>query len=543
MKNTFSKKLTAVFFAVVSVFAFSCKTVPAGQENSSIVVLYTNDVHCGVEDAIGYAGLELYKKQMLKETPYVTLVDAGDAIQGATFGNISKGENIVKIMNKMNYDVAVPGNHEFDYGMKQFMKLSKFLKCGYVSSNFRMTKNGKLVFPAYKIIKYGKKKVAYVGVSTPETFTKSTPAYFQDAEGNFAYSFGGENEGKKIYADVQEAIDSARGKGADYVVLVAHLGNSDITAGWTSSDIIANVSGADVLLDGHSHEVIPAVKVQDKSGKDVIVSQTGTKLNHIGKLVITSDGAISTELVDSVADENGNTRDAEMSSFIESIKNEFEATLAKKIAHTDFVLSAVDEKGDWLVRTNQTNLGDLVTDAIKWHFKSDVALMNGGGLRANIKPGDITYNDALTVLPFGNKLYMSEVKGQVLLDELEYAVRMLPAKSGGFFHVAGMTFKIDTSIPSSTVTDENKFFAGVNGAYRIHDVLINGQPLDVEKMYKVGSIDYVLKNEGDGHIFAGSKMLVDDPTLVCDALADYISSFGGNVPASYKESQNRIVIE
>lgn len=537
------RKFLSILTAAFSLLAFSCSSTDAARENSDIVILYTNDVHCGVEDNIGYAGLALYREQMLKETPYVTLVDAGDFAQGATIGSVSGGEYIAEIMNKVGYEIAVPGNHEFDYGIDQVFKLAKKLDCGFISANFKTVKNGKNVFPAYKIKKYGNRKVAFVGICTPESITKSTPAYFQDKDKNFIYDFGGDNGAEGMIRDIQAAIDESRSKGADYVVLVGHLGQDGVREGWTSREIAAKLKGADVLIDGHSHEVYEGQKVAGADGKETIITQTGTKLNNIGKLVITYEGNITTTLVDKITDESGKTYDEGVYTFIQEIKGKFEGSLKRVIGKTGFDLKAVNEKGEWLVRDRQTNLGDLVTDAIKDYFNADLSLVNGGGLRADIKAGDITYNNALTTIPFGNKMCLSEIKGSVLLDELEYAVRMLPKTSGGFLHVSGITFTVDSSIPTSVSTDDLGFFREVTGDRRISDLKVNGQPLDPEKMYKVASIDYVLKANGDGHMFRGSTVIRDEPVLLCDALASYIEKLGSTLPERYRESQNRIIVK
>ena len=265
--------------------------------DKDIVVLYTNDVHCGVDDNIGYAGLALYKKEMQRQTPYVTLVDTGDAIQGAPIGTLSDGGYLIDIMNYVGYDFAVPGNHEFDYGMSRFLELAGKLNCGYYSCNFINNATGTPVFAPYRMFTYGDTQVAFVGVTTPESFTKSTPAYFQDSQGNYIYSFCEDESGQKLYNQVQASVDAARTEGADYVILAGHLGENGITQKWSSANVIANTTGIDACIDGHSHETVPSENVKNKNGQNVVLTQTGTKLNHIGKLTISADGSIRTELI------------------------------------------------------------------------------------------------------------------------------------------------------------------------------------------------------------------------------------------------------
>lgn len=201
------KKWAALWMAVITALVLCAGTAfAAPADGQDIVVLYTNDVHCGVDDNIGYAGLALYKRQQQQETPYVTLVDAGDSIQGAPIGTISDGGYIVDIMNQVGYDFAVPGNHEFDYGMDRFLELAGDLNCGYHSCNF-VKADGTTVFAPYKMFTYGGTKVAFVGATTPESFTKSTPAYFQDGSGNYIYGFCEDESGQKLYSQIQKTVD------------------------------------------------------------------------------------------------------------------------------------------------------------------------------------------------------------------------------------------------------------------------------------------------------------------------------------------------
>lgn len=568
-----------------------------------IKIVYTNDVHCGIEDGIGYAGLAQYMKEVEVTTPNVTLVDAGDAVQGTPVGTLSEGEYIVDIMNQLGYDVAVPGNHEFDYGMDQFMNLADKLDCGYLSCNFTDLTTGKTVFDGYRIIDYGSVQVAFVGVCTPETFTKSTPAYFQDADGNYIYGFREDDIGLSLYQAVQASVDEARSSGADYVILVGHLGENGVTDIWSGENVIAHTSGIDALIDGHSHETIPCMTVKNAAGEDVILTQTGTKLENIGMLTINTDGTITAALTPEVpatdptiytakrndtagkiaekfygdADcwsylvsaneslgitgsdtkikrgtsvsvpscivtEDGIARDIAMDSFIQNIKSEYESILSEKIGTTDFALSAKDDAGNWLVRTGETGLSDLCADALRAAGGTDIAIVNGGGIRTNIEAGDITMNDALSVFPFNNMLCSAEVTGQQILDCLEMGASQYPEMSGGFIHPSGMTYTIDSSVPSGVVKDDKGNFVRVDGKYRVTDVKINGEPLDVQKTYTVTGFNYYLKNYGDGMtMFEGCTITWDDFIADADALADYIAGMG-TVSADYAAPQGRITI-
>ena len=570
--------------------------------DKDIVILYTNDVHCGVDDNIGYGGLALYKKQMEAQTSYVTLVDAGDAIQGAPIGTLSKGSYLIDIMNEVGYDIAVPGNHEFDYGMKRFMELAGKLKCGYISCNFTDLKTGNTVFSPYMMKDYGSTKVAFVGVSTPESFTKSTPKYFQDKDGNFIYGFCEDGTGASLYAKVQANVNEARNAGADYVILVGHLGEKGVTDIWSSDQVVAHTTGIDAVIDGHSHETVQGNKVKNLDGKEVTITQTGTKLKNIGRMVIHADGELSTELVPLVSGDadsytyttikgdslrsiakdqlgssdrwkeiynlnsglirnpkiiysnmrliipmsisttnKGKAVDTATQTFIQNIEGRYETEIKKVVGSSEEDLTTLDTAtGRRAIRNSETNLGDFCADAFREETGADIGFMNGGGIRADIKKGDIAYEDVLSVFPYGNMTCVIEATGQQVLDALEMASRNFPEECGGFLQVSGITYTIDTSVPSSVVTDVKGSFVKVSGKYRVCDVMVGGIPLDLTKTYTVASHNYMLRNSGDGmSMFEGCPVVKDDIEVDVDTLMNYISGLGGNIGADYSDPKGQ----
>lgn len=578
----------------------------ADNPDQEIVILYTNDVHCGVDDNIGYGGLALYEKQMLEETPYVALVDAGDAVQGAPIGTLSEGGDIVSIMNYVGYDFAVPGNHEFDYGMERFLELAEELDCGYYSANFMDLRTGETVFPAYRIMDFGDTQVAFVGASTPESFTKSTPKYFQDASGNYIYGFCEDETGQALYGQIQNSVDDAREAGADYVILVGHLGNEGITSRWSSAEVIANTNGIDAVIDGHSHETVPEGSARNKDGEEIPVTQTGTKLANIGKMTIGTDGSITTELVDQVSSggsssyivragdslsriakrelgsynlwnviyeanrsqisdpnvirpgqalvipgaqttEGEKAQDPETALFISEIQTGFQETLNTVLATASVDLTINDSTtGERRVRNGETNLGDLTADAYRYVLGADIGFSNGGGVRDSIPAGNITYNDTLRVFPFGNMGCVAEVTGQQIKDALEMASMNYPEESGAFLQVSGLSYTIDPSVPSSVQLDEKGNFLGVTGAYRVTDITVGGEVLDPAKTYTLASHNYMLKDGGDGMtMFDGCTIIKDEVMADVDVLSAYVRDYlGGTVGTEYADpaGQGRITI-
>lgn len=532
-------------------FAMAVSMGMAAGAEGDIVVLYTNDVHCAVAEdeesqVLGYAKVAALKKELEEAGSEVVLVDAGDAIQGEAIGTLSSGEYIVEIMEKVGYDIAVPGNHEFDYGMEQFLKLAEEADYNYISANFTDLTVNEPVFDAYEIEEIDGVKVAFVGICTPKTITSSTPVYFQNDAGEYIYGFRQDETGTALYDCVQSAVDAARAEGAQYVVAIAHLGIEAECSPWMSTELIGNTTGIDVVLDGHSHSTIEGEQVKNKDGKNVLLTSTGTKLSAIGKLTIAEDGAISSELV---YDYEGS--DAEVEAFIADIQAEFEETLNTVVAKTDVALvinepSTLDkEEKVRIVRNAETNLGDLCADAYRYVSGADVALVNGGGIRVDILAGDITYDDIISVHPFGNELCMVEATGQQILDALEMGARVTPEENGGFLQVSGLTYEIHTDVENTVKVDENGMFVAVEGDYRVQNVMVGDEPLDPDKTYTVASHNYMLKNAGDGiNMFTECELLLEDVMLDNQVLITYITEgLGGVVGEEYADpyGEGRIV--
>ena len=520
---------------------------PALQKD--LVILYTSDVHCGVDQNWGYASVLAAKEYYQNKDNYVLLVDDGDAIQGEPIGTMTTGEGIISIMNAAGYDIAIPGNHEFDYGMDTFLALTKEANFTYISCNFN--KEGELVFPAYVIKEFDGVKIAFVGVTTPMTLRSSTPRYFMNDEGEFIYGFCQDDTGEKLYNAVQKAVDDARGEGANYVVLIAHLGNQAECSPYMYNEVIEHTSGIDVVLDGHSHDEVQAT-VKDKDGKAVPRSAVGTKLNNIGVLTIKKDGSLSTKVMTCHSDlsvpaltgiQNAAAKEVEVETTVLNRK------LAEVVAKTsDDLITHDPETGERVVRRAETNLGDLCADAYRDQAgNADIAFVNGGGVRAPIAAGDITLNDILTVNPFGNALTVIEVTGQQVLDALEWGVHSTPGEFGGFLQVSGLTYEFDPTIESPCIQDENKMFGGIDDTKerRVRNVLVGGEPIDPAKTYTLASHDYMLLNSGDGYtMFKGAKVLQESVKLDNQVLIDYITqTLGGVVGEGYDKpyGEGRIV--
>jgi len=514
-----------------------------GQNSAPIVILHTNDVHCAVE----YYPAVAAQKQLMEEqygADRVTLVDVGDSIQGSAVGTLSSGLYSVELMNQVGYDLAIPGNHEFDYGVDSFLSLAReTAQFPYLCANFTGP-DGELIFAPYSIVDYGDLQVAYVGITTPETIGSSTPTHFQDEQGNYIYSFQEGAGGQLFYSSVQTAVDNARADGADFVVAMGHLGVLGITPEYTSVSLIANTRGIDLLLDGHSEEMTNTT-TPNLDGKAIPLVQTGIKLAALGRVLL--DPATGTVEVDPIPMTAGDLpQDAETAALLADIQARFEQLLSRPAGQSDFDLVAVCEDGFRIVRASETNLGDLVADAYRVQLGADVGVANGGGIRANIPAGEITYGDLLNVHPFANEMCLVELSGQELLDLLEHSVRTYPDVNGSFLQVSGLTFSFDPSIPSSVILSDHEDFLGINGPYRVFDVKVGGQPLELDRTYTLASHNYMIKSGGSGGTqLLDNNLLLDCVMLDCTALMDYVSqTLGGQIGPEYADpaGQGRITV-
>ena len=523
------------------------------EKNGDVIILFTSDVHCGIDEGFGYAGLKQIRDNYEAQGYTTILVDDGDSIQGDTVGTIGKGEAIIDLMNALEYDVAIPGNHDFDYGMERFLELTEMADFPYVCCNF--VYKGEPVFKPYIIKEAAGHKIAFVGVTTPKTITSSTPAYFQDENGEFVYGFCQDVSGQGVYDAVQKAVDEARAEGADYVYVMGHMGLEEDCAPWTYADVIANTNGIDVFLDGHSHDTEQVV-MKNKDGEDVPRSAVGYKLNSIGYSIIDENGIKETNILGWSGKKSAPAAFG-IHNGIEDMVNEklnaLDEELNEKVAKSSVFLTVNDpeQKDDEgnpirMIRRGETNMGDLCADAYRLRLGTDVAIMNGGGIRAEIDEGDITYGEIIKVFPFNNQLCVIKVTGQQILDALEWGARVVPDETGAFLQVSGMTYEIDMSVESGCKADENGMCTGIEGDRRVKNVKVGDEPIDPEKTYTLGGIAYTLLNNGDGFTaFDDAELLEKDVMLDNQLLIDYIiETLNGEIGEEYADpyGQGRITI-
>ena len=533
--------LTAV--SVGAPAAFAEETNCFFGDKADVTILYTNDVHTYIDNKSPkptYAAIAALKKSIEDTGRDVLLVDAGDHIQGTAYGSMDDGATIIELMNEAGYDLATPGNHEFDYGMARAKAVIQEADFPYVSCNWVDLRTGFNVLPSVKFFFVGGRKIAFVGVTTPETFTKSTPAYFMnDAQTKYIYDILGGEDGQKLYDAVQKAIDKAEFWGADTIIGLGHLGVDPSSSPWTSEEVIAHTHGFTAFIDGHSHTVMANKQVTDASGKAVTLTQTGSYFKNIGKMTVGADGTITTELIDTYEGLDAAVA-ATASNWISAVDDMLGEEIA--VGDTKFYIND-PATGKRRIRSGETNLGDFVADGIYTYFNEieelhcDVAIMNGGGIRTDVEAGPWSFKTCKTVSPFGNVACLMSVTGQQIQDALEFGARFAGAEgkeNGGFLHVAGARYTIHPMIPNTVQTNDKNVWTGSATIPRVSNVEIYDkttgtyQPLDPNATYALAGMNYTLRNLGDGFaMFDGATLIKDYVSEDYLVMSSYAAMFGG----------------
>ena len=540
------RKVLALLLSVVMTLTLLVSSAWADEPkplDGKTVILHTNDVHGSIEL---YAKVAAMKGDYEAQGAQVILADAGDYSQGTVYVSVNKGKDAVTMMNAAGYDVATIGNHEFDYGYAQ-------LKSNLDSAAFKVVcanvlQDGSPVFDAYTMINKGGVQVAFVGLETPEAQTKANPALIQ----GLTFLAGDE-----MYAAVQTQVDAARTAGADIVIVLTHLGVDSSSEPNTSYDLYKKVHDIDFIIDGHSHTVMT------KGPEGEPIQSTGTALNNIG--VITIDNATKkiesnelipiwhTEEVDGkeVPVYDYTKSDATVANDAKDIIDPIDADYDQKFAESAVDLNGAKAPGN---RTEETNLGDLITDAMMWAIKTKapgvdmnnaVAITNGGGIRAAIAKGDITKKDVNTVLPFGNTLAVVYVKGSELLEALEVSTYCTPKSLGGFPQFAGMEVELNTACEydANDTTYPGSTYFGPKSINRITIKTVNGKAFDKDATYAVITNDFLAAGGDTYYAFAAAQTQFDTGLPLDEILMEYITvELNGVVTDKYAAPQGRLTI-
>lgn len=534
------KKLSALFLALVMAFSLA---VPAGAANwdedltGHIVILHTNDVHGAIDN---YASVAALKDAYEAAGAQVLLMDAGDFSQGSTSVNVSEGATAVELMNMAGYDVATTGNHEFDFGYANLKTLMESAEFPILAAD-AFTAEGDLAMDGDNLtFQLGDVTVGVFGLATPETATKAHPAKLEGV------TFLAEDE---LFACAQEQVDELTAAGCDYIICLGHLGIDAESTGNRSIDLLENVTGIDVFIDGHSHSTQSDI-AEETNGTgmvgDTVLTSTGTKLESVGVVDIAADGTIdaSTISMEELNATEGFTPDQDIATRVSEINAQIEEDMGQVIGTSEVDLDGVREN----VRASETNLGDLITDAMLWQAgqdneEVDAAITNGGGIRASIAAGDITKKSVNDVLPFGNTLYVVELTGAELLEALEASTYCTPEPVGAFPQVAGIEFTINTgaaydageNYPGTTYAEP----ASIN---RVTIQTVGGQAFDADATYTIVTNDFLAAGGDTYYAFSAAESGYDTGISLDQVVMDYITEeLDGTVTAArYGQTANRI---
>ena len=534
------KKLSALFLALVMAFSLA---IPAGAANwdddltGHIVILHTNDVHGAIDN---YASVAALKDAYEAAGAQVLLMDAGDFSQGSTSVNVSEGATAVELMNMAGYDVATTGNHEFDFGYANLKTLMESADFPILAAD-AFTAEGDLAMDGDNLtFQLGDVTVGVFGLATPETATKAHPAKLEGV------TFLAEDE---LFACAQEQVDELTAAGCDYIIALGHLGIDAESTGNRSIDLLENVTGIDVFIDGHSHSTQSDI-AEETNGTgmvgDTVLTSTGTKLESVGVVDIAADGTIdaSTLSMEELNATEGFTPDQDIATRVSEINAQIEEDMGQVIGTSEVDLDGVREN----VRASETNLGDLITDAMLWQAgqdneEVDAAITNGGGIRASIAAGDITKQSVNDVLPFGNTLYVVELTGAELLEALEASTYCTPEPVGAFPQVAGIEFTINTgaaydageNYPGTTYAEP----ASIN---RVTILTVGGQAFDVDATYTIVTNDFMAAGGDTYYAFSAAESGYDTGISLDQVVMDYITEeLDGTVTAArYGQTANRI---
>ena len=536
----------------------SCGKKNINLPDKNINIIFTGGVHSFISKPLGYQHVSALKKDLSKSS-HTVLVDLGDAISGTITGTVSKGMYIVQLMNESEYDYAIIGNHEFDFGMRNFSNCLKESKTVYLNTNIRYTGMNEdyleETFP-YHIKDFSGTKIAFLGVTTPTSMITANPENFME-EGKSVYDFAESKDGGNFFRRVQKYIDIVKKQGADFVILLSHLDNFSMTGKhsvFSPFTLVNHTSGIDCVLAATSIDSKDIQYARNISGKEIPIAFSGENFSQIGIATISTEGNFSFSAVTSY--EN---KDSAVTESLIEIAKKVDKEINEQVSFSDIQLSIFNEDGIRIVRSRETAIGNLCADAYRLICQADIGFANGGAIRASLPQGKITMADIIKINPFDNKICCRKVTGQQILDALEFGAQNTLAQVesegkpagefGGFLQVSGMRYTIDTSIPSPIVVSEKGKMTDIHGYRRIKnaEILRNGKyiPIAPRNSYTVASQDFLIKCDGDGNTaLKEGELLMDDLIVDNQALIFYLTDFlNYDVSSKYNKTEGRITVE
>lgn len=541
MKKVVSMLLTAAMVMGLSVPAL------AGEMDGKLVILHTNDMHGHYETTeaqVGIAGVAALKDHYENLGAEVLLLDAGDFSQGTTLVNHDKGLKAAEYLVEAEYDAVSLGNHEFDFGKEAMLDITAALKAGGVSvldANILKEGTKDAFFGDRIIVDKGGRSIGIFGLDTAEAQTKAAPSSVKGLD--FA-------DKEEMFALAQAQVDALKTAGCDYIICICHLGVDEESAGRRSTDLAAAVQGIDLIVDGHSHTELDGGMMVG----DTMVTSTGSYLENVGTVVVDMKTMEETADLISAAEyaaEFGKYDEA-LASMVAADVEEINGIYAGVFAETKVDLNGERDPG---VRNMETNLGDFSADAYLYAAREyvkeagldmsvDVALSNGGGIRASIPAGEISMNTLYTVFPYGNTVVLATVTGEQLLEVLEASTFCTPTALGGFPQIAGAEYTVNTAVPyeNGEQYPDSTYYAPANPGSRVTITSVNGKPFDLNANYTV-VVNSFQAQGGDTYYTLTKASFVHDTTIVdADALISYVNSMNGVIGEEYAAPQGRIKV-
>lgn len=504
---------------------------------SQLIIIHTNDTHgyAQKEDGVyGMAAVAALKQAYQEKGFFVLLADAGDAVQDHSLVNFSRGASAIAFMNAAGYDVMTLGNHEFDYGQDVTLERVREARFPVVSCNIIVDASGKTFVPPRAVVQKGPVTIGIVGMTTPETTAATNP------QNVYGLTF---LDGEQLVEAVQAQVDYLRAAGCDVVIAVGHLGSADISRGHRADDILERVRGIDLFIDGHDH------LIKNYYVNDVLLAETGSHLANIG-VISFADGKWTERLLPYGAFDG---EDAAVKALVDETAAYVQAETSRPIGQSSVYLDGSRSPG---VRTMETNLGDFAADALLWQARMalaaegievDGAVLNGGGLRRSLQPGDVSQGTIEGILPYQNQLYVMKITGQTLLELMEAAAAATPEPAGAFPQVAGMDVTVNTQIPyeKGKQYGSSKYYAPANPGRRVVITAVNGRPFDPAAVYVIASHEFICRG-GDAYgVLAEPGRAELRPLGYTDteAVMNYLrDGLNGQIGAEYSRAAGRITI-
>ncbi len=519
--------LSKIIVLTSSIFTLTSCNETVKQEKD-INILISSNVEGRINDSTYYERLTSYRNKLISQSNYVSLVDTGNFTYGSYLASVNNGEEVIGVMNEMEYDFAIFGNGDFSYGVDYLKNLTDKANFSFLGSNLTYLsddENKLSNLKKYGLVNYGGVKVGYIGLLSPNFMYENGPRDYMDKDGKYSYEIVGDDVNYYYHQKVQGVIGELRNKGANYIVALSSLPSEGTSS---VESLIRNTAYIDVLIDGNSEKEEANKLYQNAWGQDIPVISLGKNSSNFGKITLTRGGQLITTLVS-----NYSKIDSSLSTYISNLKAKYGDQLNKTLTNSNHELDIYNEDGDRLVDSEEVGLANLISDSFKSALNADIALLNSGSIKGSLPEGKLTFDDFKRVLPYEEKVVVIEASGSQIVDALEFGAMLTkknsdeansPQNLGGsprFMQVSGLKYSIDTSL-ISPIELENGFVKNIEGPRRVKDVQVLKDgvytDIDLNATYKVATLDKIVNKE-----IYGFNMFTKDENKDIENTADIIA--------------------